>query len=129
MGRPTCDGRVCMWAEEQPEPAKKKPKASSWVLPTKKSETREKLQTGGVKAGATPAKVRGGVSVAAVCVFMCEWGAGKNRPEGRETRQNPSRFDLTNTHAHAHAHARAHTHTHAGARVHTHTHTNTHTHT
>jgi hypothetical protein len=44
-------------AEEQPEPAKKKPKTSSWVLPTKKTETREKLQTGGVKAGASPVKV------------------------------------------------------------------------
>jgi len=49
---------LCWHAEEQPEPARKKPKASSWVLPTKKSDNqREKLQTGGVKAGAAPVKV------------------------------------------------------------------------
>ena len=52
--------------EEQPEPAKKKPKASSWVLPTKKSEAREKLQTGGVKAGSAPVKRKSAGSFSSV---------------------------------------------------------------
>ena len=49
--------------EEQPEPARKKPKTSSWVLPQKRAD-REKLQTGGVKAGQLPAKKRVSSAVA-----------------------------------------------------------------
>ena len=65
----TLRGVLLLRTEEQPEPAKKKPKASSWVLPTKKTEAREKLQTGGVKAGQQPVKVPPQrVSVVACCL-------------------------------------------------------------